>query len=100
MTRGNLAYSAAACAALPLFRRNRNRFRVLEGGAEGRVEMPTPGIAEAPTAAESAQQRVPAPSALPAPPKKQRVPGLNRGTIKLSEDFNDPLPDEFWLGIE
>jgi len=26
--------------------------------------------------------------------KKKRVPGLNRGTISTSEDFDDPLPDE------
>jgi prevent-host-death family protein len=30
-------------------------------------------------------------------PKKKRVPGLNRGTIWTSEDFDQPLPDEFWL---
>jgi len=30
--------------------------------------------------------------------KKKRVPGLNRGTISASEDFDEPLPDEFWLG--
>jgi prevent-host-death family protein len=34
------------------------------------------------------------------PPKKQRVPGLNRGTIWTSQDFDEPLPDEFWLGQE
>jgi antitoxin (DNA-binding transcriptional repressor) of toxin-antitoxin stability system len=33
-------------------------------------------------------------------PKKKRVAGLNRGTISTSEDFNEPLPDEFWLGQE
>ena len=32
-----------------------------------------------------------------APPKKKRVAGLNRGTIRTSEDFDQPLPDEFWL---
>jgi prevent-host-death family protein len=32
--------------------------------------------------------------------KKKRVPGLNRGTILTSEDFDDALPDEFWLGQE
>lgn len=30
--------------------------------------------------------------------KKKRVAGLNRGTIWTSEDFDKPLPDEFWLG--
>ena len=32
--------------------------------------------------------------------KKKRVPGLNRGTISTSEDFDEPLPDDFWLGRE
>ena len=27
-----------------------------------------------------------------------RVPGLHKGEIWMSEDFNDSLPDEFWLG--
>ena len=35
-----------------------------------------------------------------APAKKKRVAGLNRGTIWTSEDFDQPLPDEFWLGHE
>jgi len=30
--------------------------------------------------------------------KKKRVAGLNRGMIWTSEDFDKPLPDEFWLG--
>jgi len=34
------------------------------------------------------------------PSKKKRVAGLNRGTIWTSEDFDEPLPDEFWLGKE
>jgi prevent-host-death family protein len=33
-----------------------------------------------------------------ATPNKKRVPGLNRGSIWTSEDFDQPLPDEFWLG--
>ena len=32
--------------------------------------------------------------------KKKRVPGLNRGTIWTSQDFDEPLTDEFWLGQE
>jgi antitoxin (DNA-binding transcriptional repressor) of toxin-antitoxin stability system len=27
-----------------------------------------------------------------------RIPDLSRGAIWTSEDFDDPLPDEFWLG--
>ncbi len=30
--------------------------------------------------------------------RKKRVAGLNRGTISASEDFDEPLSDEFWLG--
>ncbi|GEM_PF-6491345 len=28
----------------------------------------------------------------------QRIPGLHTGTTWMSDDFDDPLPDEFWLG--
>jgi antitoxin (DNA-binding transcriptional repressor) of toxin-antitoxin stability system len=35
-----------------------------------------------------------------AAPAKKRVPGLNRGAIHTSEDFDEPLPDEFWAGHE
>jgi prevent-host-death family protein len=31
---------------------------------------------------------------------KKRVAGLNRGSISTSENFDEPLPDEFWLGQE
>lgn len=34
------------------------------------------------------------------PKKKKRVAGLNQGMIWTSEDFDEPLPDEFWLGKE
>ena len=27
-----------------------------------------------------------------------RVPGLHAGAIKTSDDFDQPLPDEFWTG--
>lgn len=29
---------------------------------------------------------------------KPRILGLHPGAIWTSEDFDDPLPDEFWLG--
>ncbi|MEC4812666.1 MAG: DUF2281 domain-containing protein [Scytonema sp. PMC 1069.18] len=29
---------------------------------------------------------------------QKRVLGLNQGEIWMSDDFNDPLPYEFWLG--
>jgi hypothetical protein len=28
--------------------------------------------------------------------EQKRIPDLNRGEIWISEDFNAPLPDEFW----
>lgn len=27
-----------------------------------------------------------------------RIAGLHKGKIWIAEDFNAPLPDEFWLG--
>jgi hypothetical protein len=29
-----------------------------------------------------------------------RTLGLNRGAMKMSDRFDEPLPDEFWLGEE
>ena len=38
---------------------------------------------------------------LPLPEKsKQRLAPLHPGAIEMSEDFDAPLPDEFWLGKE
>jgi prevent-host-death family protein len=28
----------------------------------------------------------------------RRTPGLHRGAMRMRHDFNDPLPDSFWLG--
>jgi Protein of unknown function (DUF2281) len=33
-----------------------------------------------------------------AQPKKQRVFGQYQGRISMSADFDEPLPDAFWLG--
>jgi hypothetical protein len=30
--------------------------------------------------------------------KKPRVLGIHPGAIVMSQDFDEPLPDEFWLG--
>ncbi len=27
-----------------------------------------------------------------------RIAGLHEGMIEMSDDFTDPLPDEFWMG--
>ncbi len=29
---------------------------------------------------------------------KERIPGLHEGMIWVSDDFDDPLPDDFWTG--
>ena len=31
---------------------------------------------------------------------RPNIAGLNRGAMRMRDDFNDPLPDEFWLGEE
>lgn len=30
---------------------------------------------------------------------RQRIPNLEQGKIVMSDDFNKPLPDAFWLGV-
>ena len=32
------------------------------------------------------------------PTETSRIPGLSRGKIWMSEDFNEPLPEDFWTG--
>jgi len=32
-------------------------------------------------------------------PGKRRIAGLHQGAMRMHADFNDPLPDEFWLGL-
>lgn len=32
------------------------------------------------------------------PKPVQRVPGLHKGEFYMADDFDAPLPDEFWLG--
>jgi antitoxin (DNA-binding transcriptional repressor) of toxin-antitoxin stability system len=33
-------------------------------------------------------------------PKKKRIAGLNRGQIKMHDNFEEPLPETFWVGEE
>lgn len=33
-------------------------------------------------------------------PGRARVPNLNAGSVWMSPDFDEPLPDSFWLGSE
>lgn len=34
----------------------------------------------------------------PASDKSPRTVGLHKGMIEMSDDFDNPLPDNFWLG--
>jgi hypothetical protein len=36
--------------------------------------------------------------ASPAPAVSARKAGLHEGAWTIADDFDDPLPDEFWLG--
>lgn len=48
-----------------------------------------------------AENQVPIVRLVPVPkPITRRIPGLHRGAMRMHDDFNDPLPDEFWLGNE
>ena len=29
----------------------------------------------------------------------RRTAGLHRGAMRMHDDFDDPLPDDFWLGV-
>ena len=31
-------------------------------------------------------------------PLKERILGMHAGSMIMAPDFDDPLPDEFWLG--
>jgi hypothetical protein len=31
-------------------------------------------------------------------PKGKRIPNLFPNAIRISDDFDEPLPDEFWMG--
>ena len=33
-------------------------------------------------------------------PPHKRIAGLGKGTIVIADDFDEPLPDTFWLGEE
>ena len=33
-------------------------------------------------------------------PSSARTPGLHTGAIHTSDDFDEPIPDEFWMGQE
>jgi Protein of unknown function (DUF2281) len=45
-----------------------------------------------------AQRQEPAGDQSLKPAKSPRIPGLHAGQVWMSEDFDAPLPDEFWFG--
>lgn len=48
-----------------------------------------------------AKDNVPLVRLVPVEPQQgTRTAGLHQGAMHMSEDFNDPLPDQFWSGGE
>lgn len=49
-----------------------------------------------------AQDNIPLVRLVPVEPQpaKGRIAGLHKGAIRMSADFNESLPEEFWLGAE
>lgn len=41
---------------------------------------------------------VPRARLVPVAPGQPRVPGLHAGSMRISDDFDAPLPDDFWTG--
>ena len=35
---------------------------------------------------------------IPCPQSSARVPGLHAGSMNVADDFDAPLPDDFWTG--
>lgn len=67
----------------------RSPAQYLDFAAHGNVVMIT----------EAQQQlRLTAASQTAQPRTEPRKPGLNAGKGTMAPDFDDPLPDEFWLG--
>jgi antitoxin (DNA-binding transcriptional repressor) of toxin-antitoxin stability system len=56
------------------------------------------GVATAGTEVIVTDGTVPRAKLVPLSPTPARVPGLHAGAIQTAEDFDAPLPEEFWLG--
>lgn len=37
---------------------------------------------------------------IPRPQNPVRVPGLHVGSMDVADDFDAPLPDDFWTGVQ
>lgn len=45
------------------------------------------------------EQSIPKARVVPLPPHRgSRVPGLHAGLIEIADDFDAPLPDDYWTG--
>ena len=42
--------------------------------------------------------QIPRARLVPLVPGRARIPGLHQGDIQTSEDFDAPLPEDFWTG--
>ena len=42
--------------------------------------------------------QIPRARLVPLLPGRARIPGLHQGDIQISEDFDAPLPEDFWTG--
>src|SRR5690349_14859156 len=51
-----------------------------------------PSLEEVEAAIEASKKRIASGEA------DLRILGLDKGTVWMSDDFDDPLPDEFWFG--
>ena len=38
-------------------------------------------------------------TAIPRPNGGERIAGLHKDAISISDDFDQPLPDDFWAGV-
>ena len=55
-------------------------------------------LANAGTEVIVTEGNVPRAKLLPLGDKPPRVAGLNAGTMQIADDFDAPLPDDFWTG--
>jgi antitoxin (DNA-binding transcriptional repressor) of toxin-antitoxin stability system len=55
-------------------------------------------LASAGTEVIVTEGQVPRARLVPLAPAQARIPGLHLGAIQTSEDFDAPLPEDFWTG--
>jgi antitoxin (DNA-binding transcriptional repressor) of toxin-antitoxin stability system len=55
-------------------------------------------LASAGTEVIVTEGNVPRAMLVPLPSGRPRVLGLHEGSMQIADDFDDPLPDDFWTG--